>query len=103
MKVLDFVCFSTEKNIVFLVEKGWNAKRQGVYRFCETLPVPLLFDFNFFLHVYLFAVRVVEDILQKCEFLVGNHFDTKSVLHLPLPLHGHEALVDVGGYVRVDV
>lgn len=94
---------SAWENIAFRVGKGWIAKRKGVRRFGRTLPFPLLFDFNFFLHVYLFAVRVVEDILQKREFLVGNHFDTKSVLHLPLPFHGYEALVDVGGYVRVDV
>lgn len=62
-----------------------------------------LLNFYFLFHIYLFALRVVEDILQKRKFLVGNDFNAKSVFHLPFPFQGHQPLVDVGSDVRVDV
>lgn len=89
-------CFSGQKRL------GYQTIRED-FGLKPSLAYGLLLDFNFFLHVYLLTVGIVEDVLQKREFLVGNHFDTKSVLHLPLALQGYEALVDVGGDVRVDV
>lgn len=70
-----------------------------------TYPLFLLvsFDFDFFLHVYFFAMLVVEDILQKCEFLVRNDLDAQSVFHLPLAFQRHNALVDIGSDVGMDV
>ena len=35
--------------------------------------------------------------------LIGDNLDAESVLYLPLALHRHEALVHVGGDVRMDV
>lgn len=62
-----------------------------------------LLNFYFLFHIYLFALRVVEDILQKRKFLVGNNLDAESILHLPLAFQGEYSLVDIGGNVRVDV
>lgn len=66
-------------------------------------PPSCLFDFEFFLHVDFLSVRVIEHILQECEFLTWNDLDTESVLHLPLSFQGDESLIDVSGHVRMDV
>ena len=77
-----------------------RAKKDGEDKY----PSPsFLFDFDFFLHVYLFPLQVVEYIFQEFLFLVWNNLDTESVLHLPLPFQGDESLIDVGCDVRVDV
>ena len=46
---------------------------------------------------------VVEFVLQKGKFLAWDDFDSKSILQLPLPFQGHDALVDVGGHIGMDV
>ena len=54
-------------------------------------------------HVYLFSLSVRKLILKEGETLIGDNLDAESVFHLPLAFHRHEALVDVGGDVRMDV
>jgi len=63
----------------------------------------VLLDLDFFFHVYLFALRVVEYIFEEGEFLARYNFYAESILHLPFALQGDESLVDVGGDVWVDV
>lgn len=63
----------------------------------------ILFDFDLFLHVDLFSVKIVEDVLQESKALIGNHFNAKSVFHLPFSFQGNDALIDIGGDIRVDV
>lgn len=62
-----------------------------------------LHDFDFLLHVYLFSLCISKLVLQEGETLIGDNLDAESVLYLPLSLHRHEALVHVGGDVRMDV
>ena len=63
----------------------------------------VLLNLDFFFHVYLFALWVVEYIFEESEFLARYNFNAKSILHLPLAFQGYEALIDVGGDVWVDV
>ena len=63
----------------------------------------LRFDFNFFFHVNLLSMRVVEFVLEHGQFLVGNDFDSESVFHLPFSFHGHESLVNVGSDIGMQV
>ena len=68
-----------------------------------THPLCFLLDFDFLFHVYLFPLGISEFILKEGETLIGDNLDAEAVLHLPFALHGYEALVYKGGYVRVDV
>ena len=63
----------------------------------------LLFHFVFLLHVNLFAVGLIEDILEVGKFLVGDDLHAPSVFHLPLAFEGNDALIDVSGYERMYV
>ena len=77
-----------------------RAKKDGEDKY----PSPsFLFDFDFFLHVYLFPLQVVGYIFHECYVLVWNNLGPESVLHQLLPLQGDETLIDVGCDVRVDV
>ena len=62
-------------------------------------------SFHVFLgfHVDFFALGGVELILEEGESLVGDDAYAEAVLHLPAALQRDKALVDVGGYVGVDV
>lgn len=62
-----------------------------------------LFNFEFFFHIQLFALCIIEFILQKRETLVGDNFHSKSVFHLPLSLQRHQSLIDVCSYIRMNV
>ena len=75
-------------------------KRKGAIS--VSLPF-LLLDFDFLFHVYLFLLVIGKFVLQEGETLIGDNLDAESVLHLPLPFHGNDSLVHVGGYVRMDV
>ena len=62
-----------------------------------------LLDFDFLFHVYLFTLWVRKPVLKEGETLIGDNLDTESVFHLPLALHGNEALGDVSSNVRMNV
>ena len=67
---------------------------------CCGLP---LLGFNLFLHVEILTLCVVELILQEGEFLGRNDVHTESVFHLPLAFEAHDALVDVGSDIGMNV
>lgn len=77
---------------------AWNSAE------CSECPShAFLFSFYFFLHVNKLLLAVVEFVLQECEFLRRNDVYSQSVLYLPLALEGNKSLVDVSGYVWMDV
>ena len=55
----------------------------------------LVFDFDFFFHVYFLAVFVIELILQEAQLLAGYDFDAKPIFHLPFPFQRNQPLVDI--------
>ena len=63
----------------------------------------MLFCFYLFLHVYEMFLAVIKFVLQESHFLRRNNMHTSPVFQLPFSFQAYEALVDIGGYVRVYV
>lgn len=57
----------------------------------------------FFFHVNLFASLINKAILQHCQALVGENFETQAIFHSPSLLDGQKALIDVSEYVWVNI
>lgn len=60
-------------------------------------------SFYLLLHVDELALLVVELILQEGKLLGGDDAEAHAILQLPLALEREQPLVDVGGYVGMDV
>lgn len=93
------ICFYD--TVAYFKKSGGRIKKDGeVFQILRRL---FLFNFEFFLHVNLFPVWVIEYIFQERKFLAWNNLDTKSVFHLPLPFQGNKSLINIGSDIRVDV
>ena len=61
------------------------------------------FCFHLLRQVDLVSLFVLEYILKETQLLAWDDAETETILQLPSAEHGDEPLVDVGGYVRVNV
>ena len=76
----------------------------GVWQLSQRAAAHLFsFSLNFLLHVNELVLAIVEFILQESQFLRGDNADSQSILHLPLALQAHQALVDIGSHVGMDM